>query len=235
MRKVLVIEDDQAMQELLNLYLLREGYEVIAALDGETGIEMADKDNPDLIILDIMLPGTDGWEVCKKIRQTSYIPIIMVTAKGEEVDRILGLELGADDYVTKPFSPRELVARIKAMFRRMEILNEMQREKENQNRLSFAGLRIEGDLRRVTLHGTELSLTPKEFDLLWFLAENPERVFSREQLLEQVWGYSYLGDGRTVDTLVKRLRRKLKLGGGEENMIGTVWGVGYKFQPGGEK
>src|SRR5690554_1192176 len=158
MRKVLVIEDDQAMQELLNLYLLREGYEVIAALDGETGIEMADKDNPDLIILDIMLPGTDGWEVCKKIRQTSYIPIIMVTAKGEEVDRILGLELGADDYVTKPFSPRELVARIKAMFRRIEILTELQREQANQNHLSYDGLKIEGDLRRVTLDGTELAL-----------------------------------------------------------------------------
>ena len=234
MRKVLVIEDDPAMQELLELYLSREGYEVLAALDGETGLEMAAKENPDLVLLDIMLPGTDGWEVCKRIRQTSYVPVIMVTAKGEEIDRILGLELGADDYVTKPFSPRELVARIRAMFRRIETLSELQREKAGQNRLSFDGLKIEGDLRRVTLHGTELSLTPKEFDLLWFLAENPGRVFTREQLLEQVWGYSYMGDGRTVDTLVKRLRKKLKPGG-KDHLIATVWGVGYKFEPGGAK
>lgn len=234
MRKVLVIEDDPAMQELLKLYLSREGYEVLAAFDGETGLAMAVKEDPDLVILDIMLPGADGWEVCKKIRQTSYVPVIMVTAKGEEVDRILGLELGADDYITKPFSPRELMARIKAMFRRIETLTELQREKANQNRISFDGLTIEGDLRRVTLDGTELQLTPKEFDLLWFLAEHPGRVFTREELLEQVWGYSYLGDGRIVDTLVKRLRRKLKPGG-KDQLIATVWGVGYKFQPGGTK
>jgi two-component system response regulator ResD len=234
MRKVLVIEDDPAMQELLRLYLSREGYAVMAAFDGETGLAMAAREDPDLVLLDIMLPGADGWEVCKKIRQVSYVPVIMVTAKGEEIDRILGLELGADDYITKPFSPRELVARIKAMFRRIETLTELQREQANQNRLSFDGLKIEGDLRRVTLDGTELTLTPKEFDLLWFLAENPGRVFTREQLLEQVWGYSYLGDGRTVDTLVKRLRKKLKPGG-KDQLIATVWGVGYKFQPGGAK
>src|SRR5690554_4541447 len=229
MYRVLVIEDDLSMRELLELYLRREGYEIITASTGVEGVEMALSEKPDLILLDIMLPGIDGWEVCRRIRNSFYVPIIMITAKGEEVDRILGLELGADDYITKPFSPRELMARIKAMFRRIEILTKSAPGEEQTRRLVYNGLEIDHELHCVILENEdELVLTPKEFDLLWVMAANSGKVFTREELLEQIWGYDYLGGGRTVDTLVKRLRKKLDQYG--RNYIKTVWGVGYKFE-----
>jgi len=229
MYRVLVIEDDLSMRELLELYLRREGYEIITASTGVEGVEMALSEKPDLILLDIMLPGIDGWEVCRRIRNSFYVPIIMITAKGEEVDRILGLELGADDYITKPFSPRELMARIKAMFRRIEILTKPAPGEEKSRRLVYNGLEIDHELHCVILENEdELVLTPKEFDLLWVMAANSGKVFTREELLEQIWGYDYLGGGRTVDTLVKRLRKKLDQYG--RNYIKTVWGVGYRFE-----
>jgi two-component system response regulator ResD len=219
---ILVVEDEPKIREIVRAYLQRDGFSVEEAGDGEEALRKAREANPQLVILDLMLPGVDGWEVCRQIRKTSDVPIIMLTARGEEADRVAGLELGADDYVPKPFSPRELVARVKAVLRRTRP------DREKGHVLQYGDLVIDLASRSVLCRGCEVPLTPREFDLLWFLAKSPGRVFTRESLLQQVWGYEYLGDTRTVDTHVKNLREKL--GPVEGQFIRTVWGVGYKFE-----
>jgi two-component system response regulator ResD len=222
MQKILVVDDDENIVELISLYLRKEGFTVIAARDGGEALRKIAEQDPDLVLLDIMMPVKDGWEVCREIRQHYRAAVIMLTARGEAYDKILGLELGADDYITKPFNPRELVARVKAVLRRSR------RKNEGGRQLHYRDLIIDLDEFAVSREGRPLSLTRKELELLWLLAGEPNRVFSREQLLSRIWGYDYTGDTRTVDTHIKRLRRKL--GAGEGWRIGTVWGVGYKFE-----
>ncbi|SFG06116.1 two component transcriptional regulator, winged helix family [Desulfotomaculum arcticum] len=222
---VLVVEDEEPVRELTRLYLEREGFQVETALDGEEALLRAASARPDLILLDIMLPKMDGWAVCREIRKQLVTPIIMLTARGEELDRVLGLEMGADDYITKPFSPREMVARVKAVLRRVQ---QTQTRQDNEV-ITLPGLIIDNSARQVEINGQVIPMPPKEFDLLWFLAGNPGRVFTREQLLQQVWEYDYLGDPRTVDTHIKRLREKLNANTGRR-YIKTVWGLGYKFE-----
>ena len=222
--KILLVDDDPNIRQLVNLYLEKEGFEVAMAADGDDAVKQFKASPPNLMLLDVMLPGMDGWQVCREVRKVSNIPIIMLTAKDETFDKVLGLELGADDYVVKPFDPKELVARIKAVIRRYQTADAPDRE------LAFPGLTVNISHYTVTFMGRELEMPPKELELLHFLASHPGMVFTREQLLEQVWGYDFFGDSRTVDVHVKRLREKLA--GGEEMgwSIKTVWGVGYKFE-----
>jgi len=222
--RVLIIEDQQEVRDLIKIYL-EDDYEVEVASDGVDGLKKFREQHPSLVILDIMLPKLNGWEVCKAIRQESNTPIIMLTAKGEEVDRVLGLELGADDYVTKPFSPRELLARVRAILRRA-----ITQPSENTKDLSFPKLWLSFTSFQVKAGEHLVPLTVKEFELLWQLASNPGRVYTREQLLELVWGYEYHGDVRNVDAHVKRIRRKLEIEPGVADYLATVWGVGYKFE-----
>jgi DNA-binding response OmpR family regulator len=222
--KVLVVDDDQNVLELVKLYGEREGFDVIGVSNGELVLPAFDRENPDVVILDIMLPGVDGLTLCRNLRAIRMIPIIMLTAKGEEADRVLGLEMGADDYVSKPFSPRELIARIKAVLRRTQPL-----DMSTNWKLKYPGLEIQADTRRVLVDGEETEVTPREFDLLYYLAQNPRKVFSRDKLLTAVWGYDYFGDQRTVDVHIRRLRTKLTPLPHE--YLTTVWGVGYQFAP----
>jgi len=220
--KIMVVDDDPNIRQLVNIYLEREGFEVTAA-DRE-GLAAFRRRPPSLVLLDIMLPGMDGWQVCREVRKISNIPIIMLTAKDETFDKVLGLELGADDYIVKPFDMKELVARIKAVIRRFQAAEAPERE------LAFPGLAINISQYTVTYMGKALDMPPREIELLYFLASHPGMVFTREQLLEQVWGYDYFGDSRTVDVHVKRLREKLLGGEALGWQIKTVWGVGYKFE-----
>ncbi len=222
--KILLVDDDPNIRQLVNLYLEKEGFEVTMAADGLEAVKQFKLSPPSLILLDIMLPGMDGWQVCREVRKVSNIPIIMLTAKDETFDKVLGLELGADDYVVKPFDPKELIARIKAVIRRYQATDAPDKE------LAFPGLTVNISHYTVNFMGRELEMPPKELELLYFLASHPSQVFTREQLLEQVWGYDFFGDSRTVDVHVRRLREKLV--GGEEMgwNIKTVWGVGYKFE-----
>jgi two-component system response regulator ResD len=220
---ILVVDDEELVRDLIRLYLKKEGFLVEEARDGEEALAKLRSVSPDLIILDIMLPKMDGWSVCREIRKTLATPIIMLTAKGEEFDRIHGLELGADDYVCKPFSPIELVARIRAVLRRSALAV------QSSKVLSYSGIMVDYSNHRVEVDGREVVLTPKEFKLLWFLASHPGQLYSREQLLQNVWNYNYLGDHRTVDTHVRRLREKLEAGA-KKVYIKTVWGMGYKFE-----
>ncbi|MGV8121123.1 MAG: response regulator [Vulcanimicrobiota bacterium] len=222
--KILVVDDERNIVELLKYNLEKEGYEVLSAYDGFEAVNIAKQDRPDLIILDIMLPGQGGLEVCRILRKETKIPIIMATAKGEEIDKILGLELGADDYVTKPFSPRELVARVKAVLRRTSS------KAEEKDELAFEDLTINLVKHEIRLKGEEVDLKPKEFDLLKLLATNPGKVFTRDFLLEQLWGYDYLGDTRTVDVHMRRLRQKIEEDAANPKFLKTVHGIGYKFQ-----
>ena len=223
--KILLVDDDPNIRQLVNLYLVKEGFEVAMADRGDTALTAFQQSQPNLILLDLMLPGMDGWQVCREVRKISNIPIIMLTAKDETFDKVLGLELGADDYVAKPFDMKELVARIKAVLRRFQAP-----EPAENRALEFPGLRVNIGQYTVAYMDRELEMPPKELELLHFLASHPNQVFTREQLLEQVWGYDYFGDSRTVDVHVKRLWEKLteseKLGW----QIKTVWGVGYKFE-----
>jgi phosphate regulon transcriptional regulator PhoB len=223
-RKVLVVDDEESVRELIELYLTKEGFDVILAKDGKEALRLNGEHHPDLIVLDLMLPGLDGWEVCKQIRSASRVPIIMLTARAEEVDRVVGLELGADDYVVKPFSPREMVARVKAVLRRGSA------GPEEQETLTFPGLRIDRTQHRLEVDGEEVHLTPTEFRLLWCLASQPGRVFSRAELLDKIWGYDSESDARTVDVHIKRLRQKTKAAEKRSFAITTVWGLGYKFE-----
>ena len=224
-KKVLIIDDDQNICKILKEYLVYEDFSVVVANDGKEGLKKIENDNPDLIILDIMLPEMDGWEICQELRPENDIPIIMLSAKTKDTDKIMGLELGADDYVTKPFSPKEVVSRVKAVLRRS---SSEERSSQEEDILSFPGLEINKNYRSVEVEDGEVSLTPKEFDLLLTLASAPRQVFSREKLLNKVWGYDYYGDDRTVDTHIKSLRQKL--GAEVRDYIETVWGVGYKFE-----
>ena len=218
--RVLVVDDDLHISELISLYLNKEGYETVEVHTGREAIEMFAKYEPRLVILDIMLPGQDGFQICSELRKTSQVPIIMLTARGETFDKVLGLELGADDYIVKPFDPKELVARVKAVLRRYE-------KPEQRNSVNLPNLSINQDTYTAIYHGTELLLPPKEFELLFLLAKHPNRVFTRDQLLERIWGYEFIGDTRTVDVHIKRIRGKMR----EDDSWGikTVWGVGYKF------
>ncbi|MBA1335469.1 MAG: Signal transduction response regulator, receiver domain [Firmicutes bacterium] len=222
--KILVVDDDQNVLELVKLYGEREGFEVVGVNNGDLVLATYDRENPDVVILDIMLPGKDGLTLCRNLRAIRMIPIIMLTAKGDEADRVLGLEMGADDYVSKPFSPRELVARIKAVLRRTQKVDAVANWK-----LKYPGLEIQADTRRVLIDGEEKEVTPKEFDLLYHLAQYPRRVFTRDELLATVWGYDYFGDQRTVDVHIRRLRTKLA--SLPHEYLATVWGVGYQFTP----
>lgn len=220
--KILVADDEAKLRQLVKAYLEKEGFEVLEASTGKEAL--AKYTQAKVAILDVMMPEGDGWLVCKEIRKNSNIPIIMLTARGEEMDRLMGFDLGADDYVTKPFSPKELVARVKAVLRRATEV-----DKSEDESLVFGDLEINSYSRKVTLAGKEIALTPKEFDLLFFMAKQPSRVFSREQLLEKVWGYDFFGDLRTVDTHVKNIREKISQVSSTHKFIHTVWGVGYKF------
>ena len=224
--RVLVIDDEENVCELIALYFEKAGYEVVCAGSGSDGIEMIRTQKPELVILDLMLPDMDGLDVCKEVRRNSNVPLIMLTARVDEVDRVLGLEMGADDYVTKPFSPRELLARVKAVLRRAAYVP----SPDEQQILNLPGLAVSRISREVIVGDQRVDLTPKEFDLLWYLASNRNRVFTREQLLEQVWAYQeFYGDERTVDQHIKRLRRKIETNG-SPCRITTIWGVGYKFE-----
>lgn len=224
--RILVIEDEPNVSELVSLYLSREGFEVEVAADGRTGLQLFESRKPDLVVLDLLLPEIDGWEVCRQIRTQSQTPIIMLTARTDDLDRILGLEMGADDYVPKPFNPRELVARVRAVLRRVRA----PQLQESESILRSPMLEVNRRRRTAQVAGQEVALTPKEFELLWLMASNPGRTFTREELLEHVWGFDYFGDERTIDVHVKRLRRKLEPDGLPYRYLHTVWGVGYRFE-----
>jgi DNA-binding response OmpR family regulator len=226
--KVLIVDDEERIREMIREYISLEGYDIGEAADGYEALKLFKENTYSLVILDIMMPKMDGWTVCREIRKTSQVPVIMLSARGEEYDKLFGFELGVDDYVTKPFSPRELLARIKAIIRR----SSQAIEKSAGETISFEGLVIHFDSRNVYVDGEAIDLTPKEYELLSFLTQNPNRVFSREQLLNSVWGYDFIGDDRTVDTHVKMLRESI---GKYRRFIVTVWGTGYKFEGGGKK
>ncbi|WP_127530792.1 response regulator transcription factor [Paenibacillus kobensis] len=229
--RILVVDDEERIRRLLKMYLEKEGYEIEEAEDGETALRMAAGKEYDLIMLDVMLPGIDGVEVCSRLRQVKATPVIMLTAKGEEMNRVQGFEAGADDYVVKPFSPREVIYRVKAILRRSSATAFLTKESNSSNNIVLPHLIIEHDAHRVSAGGQEVSLTPKEYELLHYLAVSPDKVFSREELLKDVWNYEFFGDLRTVDTHVKRLREKLnKVSPEAASMITTVWGVGYKLE-----
>ncbi|MDD3569551.1 MAG: response regulator YycF [Lachnospiraceae bacterium] len=227
-RKILVVDDEKNIVDIIKFNLKKEGYEVITAADGEEGILKTYEENPDLILLDIMMPRIDGYEACKKIREKFDTPIIMLTARAEEVDKVLGLELGADDYVTKPFGVRELMARVKANLRRKSVVPGAE-EAPKGNTLVFGILEIDMDLYEVKKEGKVIELTFREFELLKFLASQKTQIFSRETLLEKVWGYEYFGDVRTVDVTVRRLREKIETDPAHPQYILTKRGVGYYF------
>ena len=220
-KKILIVEDDGNIRELLRLYLEREGYEITEAANGEEGVELWRKINPDMILLDVMMPIMDGWQVCKIIRKESKVPIIIMTAKGETFDKVNGLEMGADDYIVKPLEMREVIARVRAIFRRLA--------PEDSGKISFDKLTVDKQAYDLIVDGKRVDAPPKEIELLYFLASNPNRVFTRAQLLDDVWGFDYFGDTRTVDVHVKRLREKLE-GVSDQWSLKTVWGVGYKFE-----
>ncbi len=222
--KILIADDDRSIVELMRLYLEKEGYTCITAENGKVALEKFSRESPDLIVLDIMMPEADGWQVCREIRKSSSTPIIMLTAKGETFDKVLGLELGADDYMVKPFETKELIARIKAVLRRSETKPEVTTEE-----VTFPGLSVNLSNYELKIKGEIMEVPPKELELLYYLASNPNRVFTREQLLEEVWGFDYFGDSRTVDVHIKRLREKLE-DVNENWQLKTVWGVGYKFE-----
>ncbi|MDR5694604.1 MAG: response regulator transcription factor [Armatimonadota bacterium] len=224
--KILVVDDEETMVKSLVTILAQEGYEVAVAMDGPQALEAARTEHPDLILLDVMLPAMDGMEVCRQIRTWSAVPIIMLTAKTEEVDKVVGLEVGADDYVTKPFSPRELLARIKANLRRIQ----MQAQQAYQGRLEVGDVVMDIGGRRVTVRGQEVLLSPKEFDLLKVLMSHPGRVLGRDFLLNQVWGEDFFGDPRTLDVHIRWLREKIEEDPSKPRYIQTVHGVGYRFQ-----
>ena len=223
-KKALVVEDDKNIAELLRLYLEKDGFEVSIASDGGQGLRLAGEVEPDVILLDIMLPVMDGWQVCKEIRRSSHVPIIMLTAKGETYDKVSGLEMGADDYVTKPFEVKELIARIHAVMRRADGV-----AAPAEKKLVYDKLVVNLDSYELIVDGKKIDTPPKEMELLYHLAASPNRVFTRNQLLDEVWGFDYFGDSRTVDVHIKRLREKLE-GVSDQWSLKTVWGVGYKFE-----
>ena len=236
-KKVLIVDDDADIIELQKLYFEKEGYEVATCMQGDKAVATFNVTKPDIIILDLMLPGMDGNDVCREIRKMSDVPIIMLTARTDTLDRVVGLELGADDYVPKPFEPKELLARVKAVLRRTEKNAAPESDSEDENAavktdiVAFPGLTVDKVKYVVTTDGKEVYMPPKELELLFFLASNPNRVYSREQLLENVWGYDFFGESRTVDVHIKRIREKIETPGVERDWcIRTVWSRGYKFE-----
>ena len=223
--KVLIADDDQNICELLRLYLAKEGYDTVLAYDGEAAVAAFEREKPDMVLLDIMMPKMDGWEVCRRIRAAGNTPVIMLTAKGETFDKVLGLELGADDYVVKPFDTKEVVARIKAVLRRCMPAADAPAD----GVIRYEGLSVDLTRYELKVNGKTVEAPPKELELLYYLASHPNRVFTRDQLLDEVWGFEYYGDSRTIDVHVKRLREKLDHPG-DEWSLKTVWGVGYKFE-----
>jgi len=223
-KKILIVDDDQNICELLRLYIEKEGYTAVLAYDGQAALTQFNNLSPDLVLLDIMLPKLDGWQVCREIRKTSDTPIIMLTAKGEVFDKVLGLELGADDYVTKPFETKEIIARIKAVLRRANMQNN-----SDVCEVKYDKLTINLTNYELIVDGVAVDTPPKELELLYHLASNPNRVYTRDQLLDEVWGFDYYGDSRTVDVHIKRLREKLE-NTSDRWTLKTVWGVGYKFE-----
>ena len=224
-QKILVVDDEVNICELIQLYLEKEGFDVSTANDGLTAIEIFKETAPDLVVLDVMLPGADGWQVCREIRKVSQIPVIFLSAKGETFDKVLGLELGADDYMVKPFEPKELTARVKAVLRRTGVS-----EKDAHEEVVYPNLLVNKTTFTVKVDGQEVQMPPKELELLFFLSSNPNKVYNREQLLEYIWGYDFFGDSRTVDVHIKRLREKIEGDTPHNWQIKTVWGVGYKFE-----
>ncbi len=228
-KKILIVDDEKAIVDILNYNLTKEGYKTVEAYDGEQAIEMAEKEKPDLILLDVMLPKKDGFSVCKEIRQKCNVPILMVTAKEDVVDKIIGLELGADDYITKPFSVREVMARVKANLRKTMAF-EMTKT-ENDTAMHFGTLTLDADRYEAAINGKSVELTLREFELLKFLATQKGQVFSREELLKKVWGYEYFGDVRTVDVTVRRIREKIEQNPSVSEFLLTKRGIGYYFNP----
>lgn len=229
--RILIVDDEERIRKLLNMYLVREGYEIVEAEDGEAALEIAMEQDFHCILLDLMMPKMDGIEVAKRLRTQKSTPIIMLTAKGEENNRVEGFEVGADDYIVKPFSPREVVLRVKALLRRSSETAFIEADATAKDVIIYNHLVIDNDAHRVLADDEKVNLTPKEYELLLFLARSPDKVFDREELLREVWHYDFYGDLRTVDTHVKRLREKLnKVSPEASNMIHTVWGIGYKFE-----
>ena len=226
-QKILIVDDDANIAELIALYLTKECFDTKTVGDGESALQAFRTYNPELILLAIMLPGIDGYQVCREIRTASQVPIIMLSAKGEVFDKVLGLELGADDYMEKPFDSKELVARVKAVLRRTKPQTPV-RESSDEKVVEYPGLTINLTNYSVIYNGKPVDMPPKELELLYFLAASPGRVFTREQLLDQIWGYEYIGDTRTVDVHIKRIREKIP--GGQDWKITTIWGIGYKFE-----
>ncbi len=224
-KKILIVDDDENICELLRLYLEKDGFTTFVAHDGGQALSAVQINKPDLILLDIMMPVLDGWQVCREIRKTSNVPIIMLTAKGETFDKVLGLELGADDYITKPFDSKEVVARIKAVLRRTSEND----KSDGMREVRYDNLRINITNYELEVNGEQIDTPPKELELVYHLASNPNRVYTRDQLLDEVWGFDYYGDSRTVDVHIKRLREKLE-GISDKWSLKTVWGVGYKFE-----
>ncbi len=228
-QRVMIVDDDPSIAELISLYLMKECYDTLTVEDGEEALRQFPVYRPDIILLDLMLPGIDGYQVCRQLRMDSDVPIIMLSAKGEVFDKVLGLELGADDYIIKPFDSKELVARVKAVLRRYNARPEKTCKKEqNGEYVEYPGLTVNLSNYSVTYNGRTVDMPPKELELLYFLASSPNQVFTREQLLDNIWGYEYLGDTRTVDVHIKRLREKLP--DSSDWAISTVWGIGYKFE-----
>ncbi|MDE6761333.1 MAG: response regulator transcription factor [Lachnospiraceae bacterium] len=230
-KKILIVDDDENIAELISLYLVKECFDTEIAANGEEALEKFKTYQPQLVLLDIMLPGMDGYDVCREIRKNSDVPIIMLSAKGEVFDKVLGLKIGADDYMVKPFDSNELVARVQAILRRVKQKDEEEKavlEKEQGECVEYDGLTVNLTGYSVIYNGAMVEMPPKELELLYFLASSPNQVFTREQLLDKIWGYDYIGDTRTVDVHVKRIREKIK--DGSNWSIATVWGIGYKFK-----
>ncbi len=230
-QKILIVDDDVNIAELISLYLTKECFDTKTVHDGEEALTAFEQYMPNLILLDLMLPGIDGYQVCREVRAKSDVPIIMLSAKGEIFDKVLGLELGADDYIMKPFDSKELVARVKAVLRRYQVPAKSQPASAGQKCVEYTGLIVNLSNYSVLYKGRPIDMPPKELELLYFLASSPNQVFTREQLLDHIWGYEYIGDTRTVDVHVKRLREKIK--DCEDWSLSTVWGIGYKFETNG--
>ena len=229
MKNILIVDDNKDITDVLATYVVKEGFQPIVAYDGEDALEKFEEYNPVVVLLDVMMPKLDGFKVCKKIRSLADVPVILITAKGEDYDRVMGLDIGADDYIVKPFSPKEVMARIRAVLRRMdkESLKDSERGK---NVIWVKNLMVNMDSYQVTIDGKSIDLTKREVETLWILAKNPKKVFTRDNLLDSLWGIDYFGDSRTVDSHIKRLRKKLALVEQNEWEIQTVWGLGYRFE-----
>ncbi len=227
MQHILIADDNHDITDILSTYSRMEGFEPVVANDGEEAIRLFAEHNPDVVLLDVMMPKEDGYEVCRKIRSKSNVPVILITARGEDFDKIMGLDIGADDYIVKPFSPREVMARVRAVMRRM---TKTTKDTTSENVLNVGNLEINLDEYTLHISGNKISLTKKEIETMWTLASNPNKVFTRDNLLDSLWGFDYFGDSRTVDSHIKRLRSKLDVIEHPTWMIKTIWGVGYKFE-----